>query len=117
MKFLKRRNFIQINENQESFINNMIIKKMKFQKSNDNYINPIINENQIYIKINKTPSNNNNKKKDLNNINNKYYEKINHIIISNALKSEMTFSNIFKNLIPKKIEFLEDKTRMQIDLE
>ena len=106
MKFLKRRNFIQINENQESFINNMIIKKMKFQKSNDNHINPIINENQIYIKINKTPSNNNNKKKDLNNINNKDYEKINNIIISNALKSEMTFSKIFKNLILKKIEFL-----------
>ena len=45
------------------------------------------------------------------------YNKINEILITNALKSEETLSYLFKEFNPRKIEYLEDKSRMQIDLE
>ena len=131
MKVLKKRNYLQsINQSQDIINNNFnyISKNLKYPNQNNDYINPIIYNNTININKNKNTIpliNNNNyyypchtsKFENENIIKAELYNKMNHFLISNALKSEITFSNLFKEYIPKKIEFLEDKTRMHIDLE
>lgn len=137
MKLLRRRNlFESIYDKQEmnnyfNNNNNLMKKKMKYPIGKENYINPIIYNkknssnldeniemksimNDDNINSNKNPKNyyitEKRNKKEL-------YNTINHILISNAIKSEITFTNLFKELYPQKINYLEDKSRMQIDLE
>ena len=137
MKLLRRRNlFESIYDKQEmnnyfNNNNNLMKKKMKYPIGKENYINPIIYNkknssnldeniemksimNDDNINSNKNPKNyyitEKRNKKEL-------YNTINHILISNAIKSEITFTNLFKEFNPQKINYLEDKSRMQIDLE
>ena len=137
MKLLRRRNlFESIYDKQEmnnyfNNNNNLMKKKMKYPIGKENYINPIIYNkknssnldeniemksimNDDNINSNKNPKNyyitEKRNKKEL-------YNTISHILISNAIKSEITFTNLFKEFNPQKINYLEDKSRMQIDLE
>ena len=130
MRILKKRNLLQSiydPGNITNYFNNPFLKKMmKYSNDKENYINPIINK-----KINSSNLDENIEMKPINNetnsiknliINEKrdkseLYNKINEILITNALKSEETLSHLFKEFNPRKIEYLEDKSRMQIDLE
>ena len=131
MKVIRKRNFMQsFNCPQGRILNynfNNLSKKVKYPNEKNDYINPIIHNNNILTNETKIPIslinnnnyhipfNSNNENEKTNKI--ELYNKMNHFLISNALKSEITFSHLFKEYIPKKIDFLEDKTRMHIDLE
>ena len=133
MKVIRKRNYVQsFNHPQDiqeivNYNYNYLSKNIKYSNEKNDYINPIIQNNtnitnktklQILLINNNDyhiPYYRNNENEKINKI--ELYDKMNHFIISNALKSEITFSNFFKEYIPKKREFLEDKTRMQIDLE
>ena len=133
MKVIRKRNYVQsFNHPQDiqeivNYNYNYLSKNIKYSNEKNDYINPIIQNNtnitnktklQISLINNNDyhiPYYRNNENEKINKI--ELYDKMNHFIISNALKSEITFSNFFKEYIPKKREFLEDKTRMQIDLE
>ena len=133
MKVIRKRNYVQsFNHPQDiqeivNYNYNYLSKNIKYSNEKNDYINPIIQNNtnitnktklQILLINNNDyhiPYYRNNENEKINKI--ELYDKMNHFIISNALKSEITFSNFFKEYIPKKREFLEDKTRMHIDLE
>ena len=133
MKVIRKRNYLQsFNHPQDiqeilNYNYNYLSKNIKYSNEKNDYINPIIQNNtnitnktklQILLINNNDyhiPYYRNNENEKINKI--ELYDKMNHFIISNALKSEITFSNFFKEYIPKKREFLEDKTRMHIDLE
>ena len=133
MKVIRKRNYVQsFNHPQDiqeivNYNYNYLSKNIKYSNEKNDYINPIIQNNtnitnktklQISLINNNDyhiPYYRNNENEKINKI--ELYNKMNHFIISNALKSEITFSTFFKEYIPKKREFLEDKTRMQIDLE
>ena len=129
MRILKKRNLLQSiydPQNKSNYLSNTLFKKkMKNSNEKENYFNPIIykknNLSNLDENIDMKPVNNetnfrnyiNNEKRDKTEL----YNKINEILITNALKSEETLSYLFKEFNPRKIEYLEDKSRMQIDLE
>ena len=137
MKLLRRRNLFESIYDKEEMNNyfnnnnNLMKKKMKYPIRKENYINPIIynkkNSSNLDENIEmKSIMNNDNINYNKNSKNHyitekrnkkELYNTINHILISNAIKSEITFTNLFKELYPQKINYLEDKSRMQIDLE
>jgi hypothetical protein len=129
MRILKKRNLLQSiydPQNKSNYLSNTLFKKkMKNSNEKENYFNPIIykknNLSNLDENIDMKPVNNEtnfrnyiiNEKRDKTEL----YNKINEILITNALKSEETLSYLFKEFNPRKIEYLEDKSRMQIDLE
>ena len=130
MRILKKRNLLQSiydPQNKSNYLSNTLFKKkMKNSNEKENYFNPIIykknNLSNLDENIDMKPVNNEknliqnfiiNEKRDKSEL----YNKINEILITNALKSEETLSYLFKEFNPRKIEYLEDKSRMQIDLE
>ena len=129
MRILKKRNLLQSiydPQNKSNYLSNTLFKKkMKNSNEKENYFNPIIykknNLSNFDENIDMKPVNNEtnfrnyiiNEKRDKTEL----YNKINEILITNALKSEETLSYLFKEFNPRKIEYLEDKSRMQIDLE
>ena len=130
MRILRKRNLLQSiyePQNMSNYFNNtFFMKKMKYSNEKENYINPIIYKkndlSNLDENIDMMPVNNEknliqnfiiNEKRDKSEL----YNKINEILITNALKSEETLSYLFKEFNPRKIEYLEDKSRMQIDLE
>ena len=129
MRILKKRNLLQSiydPQNKSNYLSNTLFKKkMKNSNEKENYFNPIIYKKNILSNLDENidmkPVNNEtnfrnyiiNEKRDKTEL----YNKINEILITNALKSEETLSYLFKEFNPRKIEYLEDKSRMQIDLE